>query len=375
MQKIALLSTGHPPKDERIFYKFARSLSTAGLEVTIVTSTSDLQTKEDQITFDCFLKPGIKSANKLKKLNSTLAKYDPDVIIVSEPFALFTAFVFKLKSPKSVKIISDVTEWYPENVALKKQGIKKLMTYILLFLFNILASNLANGFIIGELSKKKRYDFIAPLKVKKIISYFPVKSFFHCSPPPFSGKLFTICFTGLLTEDRGFLRLLEITRQLKNRNPETGIHLMLIGKFLNDNMKAEYIKVKDELNISLVDWVPYERLSEVLSKADICIDLRNTGFIYNNSLPIKIFEYLASGKPVIYSGIKSLIPLFSECEFGFLVDPMNDNEILNSIENYIHNPELLQIHSKNGYALIDEKYNWGKEEKELISFIQKFLKP
>lgn len=374
MSKIALLSTGHPPKDDRIFHKFAKSLTTAGHSVEIITSTENLRGMESKISFNCFFASEIRSLPKLKKLNSFLQAFTPDAIICSEPFALFSAFIYSLKSKKKPKLLLDITEWYPESVANKKKGLKRILSYIILYKLNILASNLANGLIIGEPLKKKRYDLIAPFRKKKIISYYPVLSFFNYSPPQNSPGFFTICFTGLMTKDRGFLRVLEITRILQGKYPQIVIRLKLIGKFLDNSMKSKYLEASDRMNISFTEWVNYESLSGELAGSDVCIDLRDTNFVYDNSLPIKIFEYLASGKPVIYSRLKSLLPLFSESSFGHLVNPHNNQEILNSLESYIREPQLLMLHSKNGRELIEKKYNWESEGKELISFINKFLK-
>ena len=40
-KKIAIITSGHPYYDERIFYKFARSLNKHGYEVSVVCSTAE----------------------------------------------------------------------------------------------------------------------------------------------------------------------------------------------------------------------------------------------------------------------------------------------------------------------------------------------
>ena len=81
-------------------------------------------------------------------------------------------------------------------------------------------------------------------------------------------------------------------------------------------------------------------MSSVIERMDICFDLRTRNFIYSNSLPIKIFEYMACGKPFIYSDIKPIKDEMNTTEFGVLVNPENQNEILNAIENYLQNPGI-----------------------------------
>ncbi|MHC1736940.1 MAG: glycosyltransferase family 4 protein [Ignavibacteriaceae bacterium] len=370
MPKIALLSTGHPPKDDRIFHKFAKSLTSEGHTVEIITSTANLRSTEGQISFNCFFEPEIHSLPKLKKLTSLISAFAPDAIICSEPFALFTAFLYSLKSKKKPKLLLDVTEWYPENVSHKKKGLSRFLSFSLLYMFNILIANLAKGLIIGEILKKKRYDIISPFRKKIIVSYYPPLRLFNYTPKNKSEKSFTICFTGLLTRYRGFERVLSVAQALQEKNPDTTVHLKLIGKFTDDAMRELYSKTRAKLKITLVDWVSYESFPGELAEADVCLDLRDTEFVYNNSLPIKIFEYLACGKPVIYSRLKSLTPLFTESQFGFMVSPDDIEETLKALQSYLNDPDLLKFHAKNGRELIERCYNWETEEKKLISFLQ-----
>ena len=86
-----------------------------------------------------------------------------------------------------------------------------------------------------------------------------------------------------------------------------------------------------------------------------------------------LFEYMACGKPFIYSDIK---PIKDELEFekyGQLVDPTNELEIINTIEKYINDPELVNQHSQNARKLIEENKNWDNESKKLIDLINKLL--
>jgi len=373
MARIILLSTGHPPKDDRIFHKFAKFLANADHEVTIITSTAEIKSFEDGIEFNCFFEPGVNFWQKLRRINYNLPLCNPEMVICSEPFALFSAFVFKLKKNKKLKLLLDVTEWYPENVANKKRGLNKYATYFLLYFLNLLVSNLANGIIIGEELKKKRYDLIAPFRKKEVISYYPPLSLFNVSSVVRSENIFTICFAGLLTSDRGFERVLQVAEKLSLRNPDVKIRLKLIGKFIDKGMEELYRNASKRTGIELVNWVSYEKLPEELAEADICVDLREVNFIYDNSLPIKIFEYLACGKPVVYSRLKSLKNLFSEIDFGYLVNPYEEGETINIIERYINDKELLRFHSQNGRQLAEIKYNWEIEGRRLVLFIEKFF--
>ena len=183
-KKVSIVTSGHPYYDERIFYKFARSLNKNGWEVSIICSTveSDINLVKDNIHIKGFIGSNLKKSEKVNKFSYYLASTEPDVIVCCEPLPILAANKIR-RANRNIKILYDVTEWYPENVAFKFYGIKRFSTYASLFILNIIASNLADAIIIGEKSKKKRYDLIAPYKKKQIVSYYPVLEFFNYSTP------------------------------------------------------------------------------------------------------------------------------------------------------------------------------------------------
>ena len=372
VKKVAIVTTGHPPMDERIFRKFGLSLSENNFEVGIICSTEKIQSQRNGISISGF--DGNKMGKRLKivKLYEMLKEFSPDVVICSEPLAVFPARKYLKEAGKKVFIILDVTEWYPENVAFKFIRIKKYLLYASLFLLNITASNLVDQIIIGEVSKKKRYDTIAPGKPKTIIGYYPILKYFKYSPPKFeSGKL-TLCYAGLLNFERGMLTLLDAARLLAQRQSQLEIRVKIIGKFSSDIEEKSFDEIttkESSIFIERSGWVDYDKISAELENTDICFDLRKKSFIYNNSLPIKIFEYMACGKPFIFSKIKPLERELEGVESGFLVDPEDLSEIVSKIELYLNDPGLLKKHSEVGRQIIESEKNWEKESGKLIKLI------
>ncbi len=372
MKKIAILTSGHSPFDERIFYKFANSFYKNGFQVKIICSTQEISTNENEIFITGFNGANLPKTQKINKFIELLQSFSPDIIIGCEPLTILPAKKYKNNFNKNVKIILDVTEWYPENVSFKFHGIKKYFSYAVLYMFNIYAVNLADKIIVGEKLKLKRYRIIAPFKNKIIIGYYPVLDFFkHSKPIQLKDKI-NLGYAGVINFERGILNLLNVAKLLKEINIKLEVTLTIIGKFQYKNEEETFlneIKNIDTINIELISWGKYFEISDKLKITDICFDLRKRNFFYNNSLPIKIFEYMACGKPVIYSDIKALqeIPVN---EFGFLVDPENLLNIVEKIMIYVNNNDLMIKHSENARKLVEEKYNWEKIEGKLISFIE-----
>ncbi len=374
-KRISLVTSGHPPFDERIFWKFGKSLVDAGFSVSILCSTLKINSTVDAINIIGFDGASYPKRKKSEEFYKLINDFSPDIIICSEMLPVIAALRYKKKKPDT-KIILDITEWFPENVAFKFSGIKKWIKYLQLFLPYIYLLQKVNHLIIGEISKKKRYDLIAPSIPKTIIGYYPLLKYFNYKEPNLSKDEITLGYAGVITYERGILTLLQTAQTIADKYPDKNFILLLFGKFTyrdeENNFNQQIIETKN-LRIRFAEWTDYDKMSFVIERMDICFDLRIRNFIYNNSLPIKIFEYMACGKPFIYSDIKPIKDEMDVSEYGLLVNPENQKEILNAIERYLHSPELALKHSKNNRNLIENNKNWENESKKLISLIKMLL--
>ncbi|MGE5683403.1 MAG: glycosyltransferase [Bacillota bacterium] len=343
-----------------------------GYKVNIISSTLKADNLISGIHITGFDGNNLHFIEKKRRFFDYLLSFKPDIVICCEPFTILPASDYRKTTKRSIKIISDITEWYPENVAFKLKGLKKITTYIKLLLFNIYTVNLADKLILGEVTKLRRYNIIAPFKRKTIISYYPRIEYFKYTPPPFNGQVLTLCYAGVITFERGILKLLEAATSIANAYPSIKVKLKIVGKFQYQYEETAFMKlIKSWTNVDfeMVQWGNYEDISEKISDADICFDLRKRTFVYRNSLPIKIFEYMACGKPVIFSDIKPIQRELQLHLFGFAVNPENIEDIIDKVSQYLSNPILLKAHSSIARKLAEEKFNWESLENKLVNFI------
>lgn len=374
-KQICLVTSGHPPMDERIFWKFGTSLTEVGLSVSIICSTQEINKVVNGISIAGFNSVLLPRKKKIEKFYSLINQFKPDLIICSEMLPAFAALKFRKLKP-SIKIILDITEWFPENVAFKFNGLKRWIKYFQLLTPYFYILQKVDHLIIGEVSKKNRYDFLASSKPKTVIGYYPILKYFNYVKPDFSKDEIIFGYAGVITFDRGIHCLSNACKLIAEKYPKKKFKLLLFGKFTYQNEEAEFkekVFALNNLKVEFANWTDYDKMSLVIEKMDICFDLRKRNFIYSNSLPIKIFEYMACGKPFIYSDIKPIRDEMNATEFGVLVNPEKQDDILNAIESYLHNPELAVKHSKNSRTVIEINKNWENESKKLIGLVNKLL--
>ena len=225
-----MVTSGHPPFDERIFWKFGKSLTEAGFSVVIICSTQEISNVVDGISVKGFDGVSFPKKKKIDSFSKLLNKFNPDLIICSEMLPVFAALKFRKQNQKT-KVILDVTEWIPENVAFKFTGLKRWIKYFQLLLPYFYILQKVDHLIIGDVSKKKRYDFIADSKPKTIIGYYPVVKCFNYKKPDLSKEEIILGYAGVITFERGIKNLLQASVSIADKFPKKKFKLLLFGRF------------------------------------------------------------------------------------------------------------------------------------------------
>lgn len=84
------------------------------------------------------------------------------------------------------------------------------------------------------------------------------------------------------------------------------------------------------------------------------------------SQPIKMFEYMAAGIPIVCSAFPLWRRLVEENNCGVCADCTNPNAVRRAIERLLDAPQTSQNMGFNGRKAVLEKYNWASEEQKLV---------
>lgn len=153
-----------------------------------------------------------------------------------------------------------------------------------------------------------------------------------------------------------FSGLVEVADALVRWNGPTKYKLMVVGDGDAFN-ELRGIKEKHHLDgLLLLGKQPFGRIPELLSAADICLLPANPKAPeMQNIVPIKLYEYLAAGKPVIATRLPGIIK-----EFGFgngVSYVFGPEEVLDRCSEMVENDDL----ETEGRRLQDEarQYDWS----------------
>ena len=106
--------------------------------------------------------------------------------------------------------------------------------------------------------------------------------------------------------------------------------------------------------------------------AGMCV-LANTPNIYY-SLPIKMFEYMRDGIPVIASDFPVWRSIIEKNHCGICVSNDDVQAIGEAIDYLYTHHDIGRQMGEAGRASAMEKYNWKREEEKLIAFYHRIEK-
>lgn len=351
--KVCHVTSVHALTDGRIFEKECCSLARLGYEVFLVgVGRSELKNGVYIVGVDS------KQSNRIyrflcldKKVIDTALLLNCDVYHLHDPELL--RFAMQIKK-QGHKVIFDSHEDVPRQI-LSKYWIPKFLRKSVSYLYEKREKQICN-----------RIDFVvsATESIRDAFRKYGIRSEAIFNYPVIGDEKrraslgnSMLCFAGSLSESNGIPELIDIVNELKD------VHLTLAGNF--EPSVEQYFHEHKNDRIHYVGVLSRNDVDELYlrSSLGVVVDLPNGNNI--DGLPIKLFEFMKFGLPILTSDFPIRRKIFEEFNCGRLVSPYDKKAYMDAIGAMLQNHEECKRAADNGVLATRTVFNWEKQEEKL----------
>ncbi len=362
------LTSVHSPLDPRIFHKECQTLAQAGYEVIVVAVH-----RQDTIVNGIRIRAVPQARNRGERMTRTVWQIyrvalaeDAQLYHFHDSELLPIGLLLKLGGKR---VIYDVHEDLPRQT-LSRYWIPKWLRGSIAKVTELLettAVQLFDGIVTVTPTIAKRF----PEQKTILVRNFPLMNEMVVNnPPPYPQRPPLVVYVGSIGDIRG---IKEMTQAMALLPKTMKVTLALGGRFADPIVETDMKQTPGWERVQFLGWQSRVEIARLLSQARVGLVILHPTASYLDSYPVKLFEYMAAGIPVIASDFPLWRQIVETAGCGLLVDPLNPKAIAEAIKYVLMHPDEAKAMGRRGREAVEKYYNWESEAAKLVQFYADLL--
>ncbi|MDF5720715.1 MAG: glycosyltransferase [Rhizonema sp. PD37] len=182
-------------------------------------------------------------------------------------------------------------------------------------------------------------------------------------------RLHLVVYSGALRQFKGINVLVDVAALMPN------IQFVCAGGNVQEVAHYQQLAQEKQVdNITFLGYVLHLDLPSLLQAADILAHPHCSGKAATFTSPMKLFDYLTSGNPIVATEIPSLIEFKNTKAIAAWCEPDNPKEFAKAVAQVLEtHPRKIQGHTH----IIDfvKHYSWENRAAKILSYVDESLRP
>jgi|MTBAKSStandDraft_1061840.scaffolds.fasta_scaffold01661_8 glycosyltransferase involved in cell wall biosynthesis len=181
-----------------------------------------------------------------------------------------------------------------------------------------------------------------------------------------------LLFVGFVNFSRGLDVVLDAIPQTIAKGID--VFCVILGTGTAEKVLQERVRqLGIQKNVTFEGWVDNKQVPDYIFKSDICLVPHHKCSHWENTIPNKLFDYMAAAKPVLVSDVKPMQRIVEEVNCGLVFQSGSVESLVTQITK-LADAELRQALGANGRRAVRDRYNWSNEEKVMFDSLERMVR-